>query len=218
MITQNPIIGKARKKLGGVYARTLYGKNVVQTCPTYSPGSRTTNQRKASSMFGIVSRMSNQVDASLLNNIFYQAPIGRSRRAEWCHQLLAGAVKEDGEWTYQPSQLALLGGNLPVCSEPFIFSPNESSLQIAVGDLSHTERAILTEKPCLILICADTQQVVSLLDYTSVSNAVVTLQNLSPTYQGHECYLYPLWQINIGTQQNPIYTFGGFSATPTTPY
>lgn len=210
MITQNPIIGRARKKLSGIYARTLYGQNVLQTCPPPKKGHLAQSQEHAQSFFGSISKLSNQVSASLLNQIFYQAPIGRSRRGEWMRQLLAAALKENGTWNFHPSLLPRLGGNAAVTEAPIIITPTQNQLRFSVSDFSSLTRADLTKTPCLILICKDTMQCISLLPWTSIDGDEIVLDNLSPTFLQHECHIYCLWQYNAGTQQTPIFTYGAY--------
>lgn len=215
MITQNPIIGRARKKLGGVYCRTLYGKNVIQACPPPKAGSLAPSQIESSRIFGYISRLSNQVSPSLLNNLFYTAPIGRSRRAEWMQQLSQGKEKQENGWDYNPSLITRLGGNEAVTAEPMNMTPTQNQLRISVAEFSSIGRADQSKTPCIILICKETQQCISLLSWTSMGEEQIVLQNLSPTYLGKECYLYCLWQYNQGTQQNPIWVYGSYNAADT---
>ena len=215
MITQNPIIGRARKKLAGVYSRTLYGKNVVQTCPPPKKGKLAPSQVKTATLFGYISKLSKQVSASLLNSLFYMAPVGRSRRGEWMRELMAGAVKDGADWDFVPATLPRLGGNAAVTEAPMIITPTQNQLRFNVADFSSLTRADLTKTPCLILICKDTQQCISLLPWTSLEEDEIILENLSPTFLQHECYIYCLWQYNAGTQQTPVYTFGAYVKTET---
>lgn len=216
MITQNPIIGRARKKLGGVYSRTLYGMNVVQACPPAKKGTFAESQIRSQNIFGAMSRLSNQVPASLLNNIFYHAPVGRSRRAEWMFQLMKGVMKDEMSFSYIPSLLPRLGGNAAVTQEPIIIVPTQNQLRFSFAETSQLPIADTSQTPCLILICTDTNQCISLLPWTTITDDEIVCTNLSPTYLGHECYIYCLWQYNAGTAQNPIYVFGSY-VKPDTP-
>lgn len=210
MITQNPIIGKAKKKLGGVYCRTLYGKNIIQSCPPPKAGKLAPTQIESGKMFGYFSKLSNQVSASLLNQLFFTAPIGRSRRAEWMQQLCKGKEKQDMTWTFNPGLIQKLGGNQTVTTQPMILTPTQNQLQISVSEFSIIGPADQTKIPCIILICSDTQQCISLLPWTSLENDSIILDNLSSTYLNHECYLFCLWQYNKGTAQSPIYIYGSY--------
>lgn len=212
MITQNPIVGRARKKLSGVYARTLYGKNVIQTCPPSTKGKQAASQVAASNAFGAMSRLSNQLSQSELNAIFYQAPNGRSRRSEWMMQLCKGLQKDGASWTFEPSLLQQLGGNAVVTEAPLIVTPTENHLRFSVEDFSAVNRAETEMLPCLILICKDTNQCLSLLPWSSLDDGDIVCENLSPTFLGHECYIYCLWQVNVGTLSNPIYAYGSYRA------
>lgn len=210
MITQNPIIGKAKKKLGGIYARTLYGKNVLQSCPPPNKAKLAPTQKAAQSAFGFVSKLSTQVSASLLNQIYYTAPVGRNRRQAWCKQLLSGNLKSEGSWQYQPQMIERLGGNSVVSQQYLTLTPLSTSVEIDLNNLNALANAIKTEPPCIILIDVEDCICISLLDYTTIDETTLYLENLSTTLIGKECYLFPLWKINIGTEQNPIITFGSY--------
>lgn len=211
MLTQNPIIGRARKKLGGVYARTLYGKNVIQTCPPPNKGRETPGEAATRSMFGELSKLSNQLDASLLNSIYYQAPQGRSRRGEYCRQLSSLFVRDGNTYTIQPSNLLALGSNQAVSNLYFSFTPDTVSAEISVSDLSAIGGAITTEKPLLMLLCPSKRIFISLLPYTTLNDGLLTLDNLSTTLIGQQCYIYPLWRVNVGTPSTPILEFGSYN-------
>lgn len=210
MITQNPITGRAKKKLSGIYARTLYGKNIVQTCPPSTKGKQTPNQVAASAMFGQLSKMSNQIPTSLLNFIFYSAPQGRSRRGEWCKQLASGIQKDGDVWQINPQAITKLGGNPKATEATYTTILAQTSLRVAFADLSIASGAVTNETPCVILVCPNTNQCISLLPYTSIDNDDLVFSNLSETLVGQQIWLFPLWKVNVGTQANPIYTYGSF--------
>lgn len=210
MITQNPIIGKARKKLGAIYARTLYGKNVLQSCPPPTKGKEAPTQLAAQKAFGIVSRLSAQFPASLLNNLYYSPPSGRSRRQQWCKDLAKGSVKVNGVWSYQPSLIQRLGGNPKVSQAAISLTVTSKRVEIPISSLSTVNNAIVNEPPCIILIDVADLICISLLDYTTIENETIVLQNLSSTLIGKECWLFPLWLTNVGTQQSPIYQYGSY--------
>lgn len=210
MITQNPITGKARKKLGGVYARTLYGKNVLQSCPPSRKGKQTAAEVEASRGFGFVSLLSAQISASMLNQIYYASPSGRNRRHQWCKDLMTGRFKDGDKWEYNPDLIRKLGGNPKVSESGISLTPASTEVVIPLSSFSAVNNAITTEPPCIILICVEECICISLLDYTSIVGENIVLQNLSSTIVGKECWLFPLWQTNIGTQQNPIICYGRF--------
>lgn len=210
MITQNPITGKARKKLGGVYARTLYGKNVLQSCPPSRKGKQTAAEVEASRGFGFVSLLSAQISASILNQIYYAPPSGRNRRQQWCKDLMTGRIKDGDKWDYNPDLIRKLGGNPKVSESAISLTPASTEVVIPLSSFSAVNNAITTEPPCIILICVEECICISLLDYTSIVGDNIVLQNLSSTIVGKECWLFPLWQTNIGTQQNPIICYGRF--------
>lgn len=210
MITQNPIIGKARKKVAGVYARTFYGKNVVQSCPPSRRGKQTPAEMAASRAFSTVALLSNQVSASLLNSIYYAPPSGRSRRSQWMKDLAKGSTKDEGSWTFDPSLIQKLGGNPKVTESALNVVVDATRVEIPLTALSAVGNAVTTEKPCLILIDVVDKICIDLLSYTTLTNGKIVLENLSQTLLGKECWLFPLWQVNVGTQQNPIYAYGRF--------
>lgn len=210
MITQNPIIGRAKKKLAGIYARTLYGKNILQTCPPSTKGKQTQNQIAVCNAFASLSQLSYQLPSSILNFIYYSAPIGRSRRSQWCKDLAPGMVKGANGWTFDPSLIEILGGNPKVSENAFCFVPTSLRLEINVSSLSHVNNADTSKIPCLILLCPEKNVCIDLLSYTTLNNDVLTIEPLSSTLLNQECFIFPLWSINIGTQSNPIWTYGSF--------
>ena len=210
MITQNPVTGHSKKKLGGVYARTLYGKNIIQTCPHFKKGQATNNQRKTRSAFGYLSNLSNQVSASLLNYIYYSAPIGRSRRMQWNKDLSTGMQKDGDDWLFNPSMIQTLGTNPKVSEYPFISVVTSSQLVIPIESLSAVGNAITDQVPCLILICPTEKICISLLDYTTLDDNNLVISNLSSTLINKQCWIFPLWLVNIGTQRNEILTYGSY--------
>lgn len=212
MITQNPITGHAKKKLGNIYARTLYGKNVLQTCPPSTKGHQTPGQKAVCSAFAYLSRLSNQISASLLNSIYYSATVGRSRRAQWCKDLGSGLQKEESQWSFNPANIQKLGGNPIVSEQAFILTPASSQVSFASSNLSAVGNAKTDETPLLILICAEAGICIDLLSYTTLDNDEITLTNLSSTLIGKQCYIFPMWLVNVGTTNNPIYSYGSFKA------
>ena len=210
MIVQNPIIGRARKKLAGVYARTLYGKNIIQTCPPSTKGRQAPSQVASTTAFGRLSQLSNQVSSSLLNFIYYSAPVGRSRRAEWCKQLAKGLSKTPSGWQFDPSQITNLGSNHVVSQEALIIDVLSTQVSFPLSMLSMVGSAIPNEKPCIILLCPSEYICISLLDYTQIEDDTVTLTNLSSTLVGTRCWLFPLWAVNEGTAKNPSIAYGSF--------
>jgi len=212
MITQNPIVGRARKKLAGVYARTLYGKNIIQSCPgprTTPPSSAELESRSA---FRLVSSMANMLHPSLLLNIFYAAPVGRSRRACLVSQLHTGVVRSNMVVSYDLEAISEIGGNVVTCNEGLIYTPSAKSFQIAVSNFNATQLADTSKLPCVIAISYSKGVCVSLLDYTTIEDDILKFENVSDTLLNTPILLLPLWQTNIGTTQNPILVFGGFKA------
>ena len=212
MIVQNPIIGRARKKLGNIYARTVYGKNVLQSCPPANKAHETPNQASARTAFGKLSSLSNQISTSLLNSIYYETPQGRSRRGQWCKELASGMLKEDGAWSFNPERIAQLGTNAVVSNFATHLIPNSTSVAFALAELSMVGSALPNEIPCIILVEPADNICISLVDYTTIENETVYLQHLSSTVVGKDCWLFPLWMVNVGTQRNPILAYGSYKA------
>jgi hypothetical protein len=103
-----------------------------------------------------------------------------------------------------------LGGNSVVSQQYLTLTPLSTSVEIDLNNLNALANAIKTEPPCIILIDVEDCICISLLDYTTIDETTLYLGNLSTTLIGKECYLFPLWKINIGTEQNPIITFGSY--------
>lgn len=210
MITQNPIIGKARKKLAGVYARTLYGKNVIQTCPPPTKGKQPQTLLDAQQQFAFLSQLSRQIPTSLLNNIYYTPPTGRNRRQQLTKDLATGSYKDGSTWLYNPSLISRIGSNPKTSETPNIITITQVSTTVPLDSLSHVGNAITSETPCIILIDPADALCVSLLDNSTIEGSNLVLSNLSTTLLGKECWLFPLWLVNIGTVKNPIYQYGSY--------
>lgn len=210
MITQNPITGKARRRLGNIYARTLYGKNVIQTCPPSRKGKETEALRKVNTLFKSISSMANQLSASLLNQIYYTPPTSRNRRQQFCKDLAMGRYYEDNEWKYNPSLIERLGNNPTVSTAPLQIEVLSNRVEINSSELSSTEIALVNEMPLLILIEFRTATCLSCFPYTQIENTNIILQNLPAKLIGKSVTIFPLWKTNIGTQANPIVTWGSY--------
>ena len=211
MITQNPITGRSRKKLSGVYARTLYGKNVIQSCPSRSSKPPTAALRENRSLFGLVTAMANQIPQGLLNSIYYSAPTGRSRRHVLAHQLFTGVTREDGVRSFSTGGLQELGTNTLVLLEPVILTPSDVTFNIDVADLDLTVAAHADRVPLIIAVSYTLCVCASLKSYTSLSNGVITVTPIPSTWVGQQLFLYPLFDVNVGTSNNPIYAPGSFN-------
>lgn len=212
MITQNPITGRSRKKLAGVYARTLWGKNVIQSCPSPSNVPATRALKDSRSAFGRVMQMANMVPKSLLYDIYYSAPVGRSRRHVLSSQLFTGVVRSNQEISYNLSAFAQLGTNRVSTNAGLLFTPSGKSFTIPKSAFPATQFADTSRVPCVFAISYELGVCVPLLDYTTLAEDELQFDNVSDTFIGHEVLLLALWQINIGTQLTPVWCYGGFSA------
>lgn len=210
MITQNPITGRSRGRLANVYARTLYGKNVLQSCPPPTKGHQHPNQVKACTAFGYVSKLSNQISASVLNYLYYLQPQGRSRRQQWCKDLAKGMTKNGTEFAFDPSMIETLGGNAKVTETPVILTPEANQIQFSVDQLSVIGNVDTTLIPCVLMICPSEQICIDLLSFTTIDAGTITINPLSSTVIGKQCWFYFLWQINVGTQLTTIMSYGSY--------
>lgn len=210
MITQNPIIGRSRNKLAGVYARTLYGKNVLQSCPTPTKKPPTPALQASRAAFGKISHMANLLPASLLLSLFYAAPAGCSRRQFLCSQL-SKAVQRDGDAvSYSPTSILQLGSNPYVCQNYLTVHVESSTLQIDVADLDATSYAITTDLPTILALNFALDYFYDWTGYAAMSEGIITLQNLSSTVIGQDVSIFPLWKTNIGTTNTPIIVPGAY--------
>lgn len=214
MITQNPIVGRSRKKLAGVYARTLWGKNVIQSCPSPSSVPPSIALKDSRSAFARITAMANMVPASLLLNLYYSAPVGRSRRHVLSSQLFTGVQRTNMEISYNLSALSMFGSNPVSTTSGLLFTVQAKNFQLAKDLFSATPIADTSRVPCVFAISYELGVCVPLLDYTAVSDDELQFTTISDTFIGHEVLLLPLWQINIGTVQSPIWVFGSFQANP----
>lgn len=212
MITQNPIVGRSRKKLAGVYARTLWGKNVIQSNPSKSSVPPTRALKDSRNAFGHIMQMANMVPKSILYNIYYNAPVGRSRRHVLSSQLFTGVQRANMEISYNLSALSMFGSNPVSTTSGLIFTVQAKNFQLAKTLFSATPIADISRVPCVFAISYELGVCVPLLDYTAVFNDELQFTNISDTFIGHAVLLLPLWQINLGTSQNPIWVFGSYAA------
>ena len=216
MITQNPIIGKARKKLGNVYARTLYGINIIQSCPKPSTKPMSPKRLACQTAFRYVTEMANQLPASLLNNLYYSAPVGKSRRSVLISQLMKAVVRNDTEINYNAQLVSALGGNPIALKTPNIVQFTDTNITIQVDDVDVSPLAELSMLPCVIALSYDLHVAYNLLPLSSIENDTVSIGPVPSNWVGHEFYLYPLFPVNVNTLANPIYAFGRFDSSSTT--
>lgn len=210
MITQNPITGRSRKKLAGVYARTLWGMNIIQSCPGPSKVPPSAALKSSRTTFGHVMMMANQVDAWLLTQIYYTAPVGRSRRHLLSKQLFAGVVRNNGEITYNLEAISQLGTNPVSTTIGLIYTIPAKSFTLPKSSFPYTTAADTSKQPCVFAISYDLGLCVPLLSYTELVGDDISFTNISDTFIGQRVLLLCLWQVNIGTTQTPVWQFGRF--------
>lgn len=212
MITQNPITGRSRKKLAGVYARTLWGMNVIQSCPGPSTTQPTKALRDSRSAFGRIMRMANMIPAWLLSNIYYVAPVGRSRRHVLSSQLFAGVTRNDFDITFNLEGITKLGTNPVTSTASLLYTVPAKSFAIPLRQFTATSLADQTLLPCVFAISYDLNLCVSWLPYTSLVDDNLQFDNISDTFLDRTVLLVALWQTNVGTAQHPIMVYGSFAA------
>ena len=210
MITQNPITGRSRKKLAGVYARTLWGKNVIQSCPGKSNVPPSVALKDSRAAFARVMSMANQVNASLLSTIFYTAPVGRSRRHVLSSQLFEGVIRDNGEIRFNLEEITQLGTNRVTTNIGLIYTVPAKSFTLPKSSFPATEYADTTRVPCIFAISYELGICATWIDYTTIDGDNLSFSNISDTFIGQRVLLVGLWPTNIGTAQNPIWVYGGF--------
>jgi len=213
MITQNPIIGRAKKKLAGVYARTLYGMNIIQSCPKPSTAPMSPARLACQRAFKFVSGMSNQLPQQLLNYLYYAAPQGRSRRNVLFSQLMKAVVLNGEFVTFDPNLITEIGSNPAALTAPVVVTSSGTSIMLTVADLETTQSAVLTQLNFIMALSYELGVVYDLAPLATLADGVVTINPIPSTWVGHQLYLYPLFDVNVGTVNNPVYAFGRFDST-----
>lgn len=212
MITQNPLTGRSRKKLAGVYARTLWHKNVIQSCPKPSSTPPTQALKDSRAAFALVMQMANMVPCPLLSYIFYTAPIGRSRRHVLSSQLYGGVLRNDKQISFDVNAIKQFGTN-PVSSVAgLVYTIPDKSFSIPKSSFSATQIADTSRVPCIFAISYDLGVCVPFYDYTTIDGDDLIFSNISDTFLDKSVLLLPLWQINIGSASNPVWVLGRFQA------
>ena len=210
MITQNPIVGRSRKKLAGVYARTLWGKNIIQSLPCASKVPASPALRSSRDAFGIVVRMSHMVPAELLPQIYYTAPTGRSRRAVLTSQLMQGVIRNSTGIVLNETGITQLGTN-PISSiHPFRWNAPSANFRLPISSFGATEIADTSRIPLILAISFDLKLCDSWLYCTSIDGNDLVFNNISDTFIDKFVWLFCLWQVNIGTSTTPIWVYGSY--------
>lgn len=210
MITQNPIVGRSRKKLAGVYARTLWGKNIIQSCPKPATAPPSPALRQSRSAFAGIMQMANMVPKPLLYNIYYSAPVGRSRRHVITSQLFTGVSRTNGQVVFRLEDLAELGTNPVATNYGLFYEVLAKDFYIPVAGFHATQVANTGLLPCVFAVSYELRICAPLLSYTALEGNQLHFSNISDTFLGHTVLLLPLWQINMGTVQTPIWQYGSF--------
>lgn len=211
MITQNPIVGRSKKKLAGVYARTLWGKNIIQSCPGPSTVKPTQALQDSRAAFKRVMLMANIVPTPILYNMYYAAPVGRSRRSVLASQLFTGVQRENKQVSFDLTAISELGTNQVAATVALVYTIPSKNFTIAKSQFSATQTADQSRVPCIFAISYSLAVCLPLIENTSLNGNDLVFRDVSDTLVGESVLLIPLWQINIGTSQNPNYVYGSFS-------
>ena len=210
MITQNPITGRSRKKLSGVYARTMYGQNIIQSCPGPSNIPPTAALKSSRAAFGRVTSMANQVDQSLLFSLYYTAPIGRSRRHMLASQLFAGVLRNEMQITFDLAAITQMGTNPIGSNASLLYTIPAKAFTLPKSTFPASTIADTSRTPCMLAVSYELGLCVPLLSYTELDGDNLSFTNISDTIIGQQVLLLCLWQVNIGTTNNPIWVYGRF--------
>lgn len=211
MITQNPIIGRARKKVSGIYARTLYGKNILQSCPTPSNKPPTPAQLENRKMFSAITQMASMLPDTLLNQIYYTAPVGRSRRQMLAKQLFTGVSRESGYPVFDAESISEIGTNPVVSDQPMVVTFTQTSSSLLLDEVPRLPTAIVDEVPLIIACEPSIFLFSSLLPYTTISGNNLVLSNLSESFLNNTLVLFFLWKTDISQTSTPNIVFGSYS-------
>ena len=141
--------------------------------------------------FRYVTEMANQLPASLLNNLFYSAPVGKSRRSVLISQLMKAVVRNDTEINYNAQLVSALGGNPIALKTPNIVQFTDTNITIQVDDVDVTPVAEISMLPCVIALSYDLHVVYNLLPLSSIENGTVSIGPVPSNWVGNEFYLYP---------------------------
>jgi len=211
MITQNPIVGRSRKKLAGVYARTLWGMNVIQSLPGKSnipPTKALTASRNA---FAVVQQMSNMIFPIMLPQLYYEKPVGRSRRHCLTSDFFTGVVRHYKEVLFDLAAFSRLGSNPVTSYQSILFTPTEKNFSFPITTFPATERADTTKPPCVFVLSYELATAAALTTNVTLQDDAIVINHLSDTFLNHEVLFVCLWQTNVGTAQYPNYVYGSFN-------
>ena len=211
MITQNPIVGRSRKKLAGVYARTYCGKNIIQSLPKPTTIPPTQALRDSRAAFAVVRQMSAMFPASLLPQIYYNAPVGKTRRSVFMSQLFQGVVRDNMQISFNELAIQEIGSNPVVTSSMIPITVPGKDFSLPLYTFLATEVADTTRVPLIIALHYPLKICQSWLSYTQIDGNNLVFRNISDTLVNEVVFLICLWQTNIGSSQIPVWTFGRFA-------
>lgn len=210
MITQNPIVGRSRNKLAGVYARTYCGKNIIQSLPKPTTVPPTKALRDNRAAFATIREMAAAFPSSLLPQIYYSAPVGKTRRSLLMSQLFQGVIRNNKEITFNVDEIHEIGSNPVVTNSNISFTVPGKDFTIPLSDFNATEVADTSRVPLIIALHYPLRICQSWLPYTKIEGNNLVFSNISDTLVNEVVFLICLWQTNIGSSQIPVWTFGKF--------
>lgn len=210
MITQNPIVGRSRKKLAGVYARTLWGMNVIQSLPSKSNIPPTQALKSSRNAFAVVQQMCNMIFPIILPQLYYEKPVGRSRRHCLSSDFFTGVIRQNKEVFFDLSAFSRLGSNPVTSFQSLLFTPSEKNFSFPTTTFPATERADTTKPPCIFVLSYELATAAALTTNVTLQDDTIFINNLSDTFLNNEVLFVCLWQTNVGTVQYPNYVFGSF--------
>jgi hypothetical protein len=210
MITQNPIVGRSRKRLAGVYARTYCSMNIIQSLPKPTTIPPTQALRDSRAAFATVRQMAAMFPASLLPQIYYTAPVGKTRRSVFMSQLFQGVVRENKQITFNESEIHEIGSNPVVTSSNIPITVPSKDFSIPLYTFNATEVADTSRVPLIIALHYPLRICQSWLPYTQIEGNNLVFRNISDTLVNEVVFLICLWQTNMGSSQIPVWTFGRF--------
>lgn len=210
MITQNPIVGRSRKKLAGVYARTYCSKNIIQSLPKPTTIPPTQALRDSRAAFAVVRQMSAMFPASLLPQIYYNAPVGKTRRSVFMSQLFQGVVRDNMQISFNELAIQEIGSNPVVTSSMIPITVPSKDFSLPLSTFSATEVADTSRVPLIIALHYPMKICQSWLPYTQIEGNNLVFRNISDTLVNEVVFLVCLWQTNMGSSSIPVWTFGRF--------
>lgn len=194
MITQNPLTGRAKKKLGNTYARTLYGKNVIQTCPIFGKVNTTPQLQANRAAFNAVNRFSQEFTAQELNRLYYAKPANTNRRMALNKHLQTIFPNSVNGRYFNVEALQRLGSNGKKIDSFYNAYFTTSEQRLKKYNLPQFSGALLDELPLLVALCESSKTLVNLSRCAYIDDDTIVLNNIPETLLKTPVSLLCLWQ------------------------